>query len=1016
MAENDKLVFYAPWPVFGKQFNKQLVPVRENFQSLSPLVRAATVDQESSRVDDDLAGWSLGEAGFRNRFRTYYDKTNNEFKVQVNRGTESVPIWDDCLRIRESDCMVTATNGLAATGGFYGLTLPLNLARSQAFSSQNVWVFQHNLNTFPVIVQAVAETGTVLTPTRIDLSDPNVAYFYFPVAQSGTAIVTADSTNAQQFNPFYLTLTQTDAGSPLIETQERMIIRFNSNDFYLVKIENDIAEIRLDRSGLTNTADVSPGFYGITTELSDQTSAHKSDTIRFDSADFSIATAADGVTPVVSVAAVAGSSIIIAESESGGESFTDNTFKVDSNAFYLTTGGDGNPLLSVGFVDLDRTVFDNIEPTPVTVRAHMKVPTIPLGSATESAAIYAKVDPTGAANNQFGVYLEVTENQEDTEAGAIKVIHRGAGDAIYVALFDDTGVALESASFANGSKGIISTNQKTQPGNGTDFGNSTLFQGVWGDDGTGGSTTAANFGVVYAARSLGNAFRVQMQDETATGFAWGQPEFRISNFYLQRDHFIVHNNGEIHARNRRAGSAFNWDPPRIRLFGSFLNPTTGVADEKEVSITPSIESGTGISRFDVYTDSAIRFRTSRGGSRFFDDLKVDQVLTAEAFYMESGGEIFKNGTVYQIRTPAEFRLVVNDQFTALEGGSFGITTPDGVVTNPSHSFINDPDTGLFLKGTNSIGIAAGGAEKAFIDAGGIRSNKQIKAPAFYIVGAGEIHRGINVQEVDGSPAVTDVERILFSNGTVTDDGVVDGRRQVTVTTGSSAGGGGFYGVIFRDGDTVFRDDTLRFNANEFYLTDEGGKPQVNLLGGLVGEANTASNLGAGEGVFSTKAGVDLQFKSLVAGSGVTLTPTANDITIASTGGGGGGFYGVVFKESTVGSAGGSGGTTMRDDTLVFDSTYFYLSSEGNNEKPLLSMRLYPQKIQTVFTSSLEVQIPTDSFTEPKDIVWSVWDNRSRALIPQDVYLGKDESNVPTAFFYFATSTTGRIVLIGVSET
>lgn len=48
---------------------------------------------------------------------------------------------------------------------------------------------------------------------------------------------------------------------------------------------------------------------------------------------------------------------------------------------------------------------------------------------------------------------------------------------------------------------------------------------------------------------------------------------------------------------------------------------------------------------------------------------------------------------------------------------------------------------------------------------------------------------------------------------------------------------------------------------------------------------TASNLGAGAGVFASKVGADFQFKSLVAGSNITLTPTATDITIASTGGG-----------------------------------------------------------------------------------------------------------------------------------
>lgn len=48
-----------------------------------------------------------------------------------------------------------------------------------------------------------------------------------------------------------------------------------------------------------------------------------------------------------------------------------------------------------------------------------------------------------------------------------------------------------------------------------------------------------------------------------------------------------------------------------------------------------------------------------------------------------------------------------------------------------------------------------------------------------------------------------------------------------------------------------------------------------------GEANTASNLGAGEGIFTTKSGVNLPFKSLSAGTGISLSSDANTITITS---------------------------------------------------------------------------------------------------------------------------------------
>ena len=47
----------------------------------------------------------------------------------------------------------------------------------------------------------------------------------------------------------------------------------------------------------------------------------------------------------------------------------------------------------------------------------------------------------------------------------------------------------------------------------------------------------------------------------------------------------------------------------------------------------------------------------------------------------------------------------------------------------------------------------------------------------------------------------------------------------------------------------------------------------------VGESNTASNLGAGEGTFAQKNGVDLEFKSLVAGANITISSTATEITI-----------------------------------------------------------------------------------------------------------------------------------------
>ena len=61
-------------------------------------------------------------------------------------------------------------------------------------------------------------------------------------------------------------------------------------------------------------------------------------------------------------------------------------------------------------------------------------------------------------------------------------------------------------------------------------------------------------------------------------------------------------------------------------------------------------------------------------------------------------------------------------------------------------------------------------------------------------------------------------------------------------------------------------------------------------GSIGGEANTPSNLGTGYGLAAAKSGVNLPFKSLKAGTGVTMSATADEITINAPGSGGGGTW------------------------------------------------------------------------------------------------------------------------------
>jgi hypothetical protein len=77
-------------------------------------------------------------------------------------------------------------------------------------------------------------------------------------------------------------------------------------------------------------------------------------------------------------------------------------------------------------------------------------------------------------------------------------------------------------------------------------------------------------------------------------------------------------------------------------------------------------------------------------------------------------------------------------------------------------------------------------------------------------------------------------------------------------------------------------------ADYVLKTNGAGQLSWTAQTGGSGEANTASNVGAGTGtIYKQKTGVDLELKTLVAGTGVTITNNASDIQIDATGAGGG---------------------------------------------------------------------------------------------------------------------------------
>jgi hypothetical protein len=78
-----------------------------------------------------------------------------------------------------------------------------------------------------------------------------------------------------------------------------------------------------------------------------------------------------------------------------------------------------------------------------------------------------------------------------------------------------------------------------------------------------------------------------------------------------------------------------------------------------------------------------------------------------------------------------------------------------------------------------------------------------------------------------------------------------------------------------------------------------------------GEINTGTNIGGGEGLFSSKSGVELEFKTLTSTGGtVTITSTGDTVNLESSGGGGG--SGIVYIAS------GTTQANLLDDTNNWD--------------------------------------------------------------------------------------------------
>ncbi|MDD5251713.1 MAG: tail fiber domain-containing protein [Patescibacteria group bacterium] len=273
----------------------------------------------------------------------------------------------------------------------------------------------------------------------------------------------------------------------------------------------------------------------------------------------------------------------------------------------------------VDLLEVGNYTISNLEPSPLTVRYNSRIYPIAVGGSNESAAMYMRVDPTGAANMLGGIYGEITSNQEDTENGVFKVIHQGHGDAIYAALYGTSSVAMEAATFTDGTKGIISTVQAAG------LGNSTLFTALWEQ------VTIPNYGMYLAQQAPARALTIQKFTTAPDG--WEQIRL-VENDY-SRNRFAVFNSGETHIASAAAtaGSTLK-DSPQFIMRGAYWDGAQSV--DRNVIFKQPV-TGAAASDFRIYIGDA--------GSETLEAILSTTSLDLQANNLVGVTDITNSGTI-----------------------------------------------------------------------------------------------------------------------------------------------------------------------------------------------------------------------------------------------------------------------------------------------------------------------------------------------------------------------------------
>ena len=248
---------------------------------------------------------------------------------------------------------------------------------------------------------------------------------------------------------------------------------------------------------------------------------------------------------------------------------------------------------SSSHLELRLATTGNLERPIATSVGYFMKPVIPTGSlATEVAAIYIRAEHGTnplATNFIYGLYGEISDGQSLVGGSMTKIIHKGLGDAHYVALFNPSGgFGYEAAMFTDYENGFIATYQGSggfQESNPAQA-NCVGFQALQADNGV-NPGFVPNAGLFLANNPTGHAFTARASQYAVDG----QAQIRITDSaYTNRWAAFTDGQMQMIAVTASAAATLQ-NSPTLTLRGNYWNGSSGSSYPVQATIIAQTLAG-----------------------------------------------------------------------------------------------------------------------------------------------------------------------------------------------------------------------------------------------------------------------------------------------------------------------------------------------------------------------------------------------------------------------------------------